>query len=672
MAASLIQDVQFPGVVRGIMHGVYFNSHGISPGTVTLTTNIQDTPPAESGNVTFTDGARSVTLYDCRVTELIERSEGASRYWTLTIADRRWRWKTGAIWGRYNQHDSQNKLIPWTIRSPKELAVLCLEEMGERNYQIHLPDGLKRDDGKDIDRYLQLGENFPQTGTNPPTSWDGLPPAVALSNLAERYGCRVVFQAVANRTIIVPYGGPFYLNESLPYLSSSVGVRNPKVPMGVGLFGAETAYQVRLKLEPVGLEYGNHWVPLDELSYAPVGETTTSRWKKCCPPLFPIARATDRLSLKEAQHFARQGVWRAYRIKPEYLSGVPLRRGQARIPDKFKGARPGGASKRDAPGMREPSTYSGKGFEIPGYGVVKRRQSIILTSRQVEQVVPAPRDLGGINRDPAYAGGIMPDFYSGYARDQDARAYGEYALFIGSVWYFPRNGDQINTPANTRVRVPFTVLPDQQIILFSDFVYKLNKVNDEIHYADPELVYEGAVYIQDEETMQVCRYVQVNPITGGDGPVDYSVFDDVIVNWIGIYSDSSNFTKLTGEREEDFDDGHDRADHYLEGMLKRYQVPVAQTIIFCGTMPMDPDNAIHQVIWQYASTGPTTTVSANSEISEIIAPYPERRLRENLSPNEQAKLMNLSENYGGTKGIINGVRSVASNILGPAGRLLGG
>lgn len=746
--------MSYPGVRNGVTEFTYWCSHSASPGKAVLVTAPQiGPPPDESGDLVFGDGSNRIHLRDCRVDELLETQSMDGIIWTLTISDRRWRWRTGSIKGRYNQYDRQNKLIPWMIRSLKELATLCLEEMGERGYQIELPPGLSRKDGDKIDEYLRLGQNFKQTGTNPPINWDGsVPPAVCVSEIAERFGCRLIFQPNHDRAVIKPYGGDYKLNESLPYLSQSKGLKNPKVPQGVAVYGAETAHQCRLLLEPMALDYGSVIVPIDEASYAPVvtktkltvtvnvshpdaptqnititvngtaytfsaastsalaaainaspslsgilvatyaggvltltqivdgtysgtpftvtnfsysgsghpddasgtiktvDTSTTGRWKHNCPPVFPLCRATESLSRKQAQALARQSVWRMFRIKMIDLKGVPLKRGMAIVPTKIAGARPGGKKKKpvDPKAAIEEAKkiYTGKGIEIPGYGVVKRRQNAILLGRMAEQLTPKPRDMAGFDRDPAFAGGVMPDFYTGFSRDADARCYGEYmSAMCGTVLWFPQSRTNLNTPANTRVRVPFTIVADQQIVLFNDFVYRIQAEGDEMCYRDPNIVYEGAVAIQDHETQQVVRYVKSYTIPRGNGPVEYQINDDVIVSWIGTYgAGADDFTKLLKDRDEDFGDGKRRADYYLQGMLKRYQLPQSKAILYCGCLPFDPDSAIHQIVWKLSVKGPTTLVCANSEFSEIVPRYPDRRLAENLPPNAQAKLMNLSEN----------------------------
>ena len=140
--AILAQACKWPGVVS-VASVTYTCSHGISPGTVILTTYPQQGQIATSGDLVIGDGTNLVTLRDCRVSRLRGDGGAQGQSWTLEIQDRRWRWPgLASISGSYNQLDNRGKLIPWTIRSPVELAQLCIAAMGEKGAKIILPDGL--------------------------------------------------------------------------------------------------------------------------------------------------------------------------------------------------------------------------------------------------------------------------------------------------------------------------------------------------------------------------------------------------------------------------------------------------------------------------------------------------------------------------------------------------
>jgi hypothetical protein len=259
----------WPGI-DAIISANYTCSHGISPGTATLTCIEQPTLPAMEGDLVLGDGQTSVTLYGCRIDNIKLSVYGnGDRIWTVFIKDRRWRWLGyGTIFGCYNQLDPNNKLIGWTIRSPAELATLCLQNMGEVNYVLNLPPGLSSAWGANLQNFLQAGENFPLTGLNPPINWNGDTPAAALQQVAEQFGCRVVFDAIANRVLVVPIG----VGNGLPdgYVKQyGPSIKQVPLPDGIIVIGDRTKFQMRLLMEPVGLEWDGSYRPLEQLSYAP-------------------------------------------------------------------------------------------------------------------------------------------------------------------------------------------------------------------------------------------------------------------------------------------------------------------------------------------------------------------------------------------------------------------
>lgn len=275
---DLIQDVRWPGVPR-VEEFTYTCSHGISPGTAQIVTapadpRDPDVFPESFGNLYFSDGVRTVCLRDCKADRIDASYSRAGVTYTLTILDRRWRWRNqfgglGAVRGRYNQLDARGKLVPWSIRSPEELARFCLVNMGETNYRVVLPPGLRQADGANLDRYLRLGEQFPHTNCNPEFNWDYTPPAEALLQVADYFGARIVLQPYTNRVLVVPLGWGLGTLPDDPYEMDAPGVDDPETPQAVGVAAAPMRIQCRLPLEPVGEEWDGSYLPIDQLSYAP-------------------------------------------------------------------------------------------------------------------------------------------------------------------------------------------------------------------------------------------------------------------------------------------------------------------------------------------------------------------------------------------------------------------
>lgn len=267
--ADQVLSVSWPGAVA-VESCQYTCSHGISPGRFVLTTGSQPKPPAEFGNLVLSDGARVVVVRGCKIERVTPRWTPEGTTYTLEGLDERWQWPSfGGITGHYNAKDDRGKLVPWTIRSPVELVRLCVQALGITRGDFVLPPGLTRAAGANLDRYLKLGENFPQSLTNPEVVWEHTPPAVALAQLADLYGCRVIYQPAAARVLVAPLGKgkPF---PNLPFESIGATVAAPPAPRAVGAFGAPVKFQLRFLLEAVGKEWDGSYVPINQLSYAPV------------------------------------------------------------------------------------------------------------------------------------------------------------------------------------------------------------------------------------------------------------------------------------------------------------------------------------------------------------------------------------------------------------------
>lgn len=723
MPDEIIQGARWPGVeaVESCSGSV---GHGTSPSVFTLVTYPQAAEPLESGDLVFFDGENEVTLKDCKVDAVAGRAGSDGQTWTLTILDRRWKWRGGRISGRYNQLDPRGKLIPWTIRSPEELALLCLKAAGETRFLLDLPDGLEKATGADEDKYLRLGENFAESFSNPPVVWDQTPPIEALARLAEQLGRRFVYQPVADRILVTPLGSGKPLPDG-PCEVIAPSINSPETPQYVAIAGAPVRIQCRLLLEPVGREWDGEWLPIDLLSYAPqatpqvqistgtytgagnpdalyvsmkvnagqpnetdvtfrassgtvaqklsrlrqdinahadvkkivtASETATvltltgkkegeafwgeltainiaagntwignvtqiaigpggKTWRTCRPPNFGSVRATDRLQRSEALALAQSSVFRSFRI----LAVDP---------------------------------HTGQGpLKLPWYrGEIKRRQQLILQPTKVDQLRPLPRDKEGRDKgtvpldprkDPAFAtvlGGILPPFYNGYSRDQPATVYGSVSARIGSVLW---NNALLNTEATSKVYVPFSIDPLEQIVTFAEPIYREWPVAGTMFMIEkPTLTLETAVLVLDAETHSVVRWDKELLELGGSGLPEWQVREDVYVGVIGNYDDKNRIKNFD---QEGIDDAKGRAAYYLDGMAAKYRLVGGEMRSYIGIIPHDPDGYTQMVGWSIGPGGATTMVSANTEFDPWVPAYPQRRLKENLPPDKSAAQANLLE-----------------------------
>jgi hypothetical protein len=262
-------DAFWPGVDQ-VISCHYTMAHGISPGVAVIMMLPQSYLPTQSGDLVITDGVTTITIPDCRVESLRVNKDSSGERWILTIKDRRWRWRdTGFIKGRYNVVDPNGqyakltpeeeqedfakptKYIPWTLKTPFELAVLCLEAMNETNYVVNMPDD-----------FFSI----------PQVNWDHINPAQALQTLCSQFNRRIIYRIDTNTVLIDEYGKGSDLTGGIfesSYSKDSPVVSNLQRPDSIVLIGAPERYQILLDLVAVGEEWDGSIRPIDLLSYAP-------------------------------------------------------------------------------------------------------------------------------------------------------------------------------------------------------------------------------------------------------------------------------------------------------------------------------------------------------------------------------------------------------------------
>ncbi len=635
MAAIVAQFVSWPGAIS-IASCTYCASHGISPGQAIMVVNPQPNPPAEFGSLVFSDGVNNpITIPDCKVDRLDVQIDGGGQSWVLTIVDRRWRWRFGFIQGSFNQLDPHGKLLAWTIRSPTELATFCLNAMGETNYTLNLPVGLDSSVGQNVTQFLPTGINWPSTGTNPPVNWNGIPPATALNQLADQYGCRVIYDPLTDSILVGPVGfgaqlPPGHLAKEGPAMKA------PETPDSVCVLGGPIRFQMQLDLAAVGEEWDGSYRPINELSYAPLINKKPD-WSQSEPPEFGNVLETTRLTREQARNLAKKTVFRVYQ-----LSGLDVSLKQVQRPI------------------------------IPGYGPVLRKQQIVMTDTQCEQVLPQPGDQNLIPKGFGFNEPFIVNYYNGYSRDKPAAVYGAVCQAIYLNTFITANAN-INTDAAEQIYLPFSVDPVWQTITFSDYVFYydplyatgvnkglVNNFSKNGPYQQPVLTLQTAVHVRDPFTNQLVCYAATLPLAGGnarattanvqifnsDGIIVIApttvlasapytqVYSDVQLEVIGVYNDQGQITKVTLLNADPIN----RANYYLNGLANQFWSSTGLVQEYNGLVPISLDGAIQQVTWTIGESGCNTTASRNTEHNFAIPPYPARRWVELLPPVQQGQL----------------------------------
>ena len=269
-------DVSYPGLPP-LISFQYTVSHGITPGVIVLRTQVGDDIPAGRGDLEVTDGFNTFTVYDCKLDYFVaDRQGGSGTEWEMRLLDERWKWAYSVVGGWYNQLDPHAKLIPSTVRSPTELALICLEAMGVTRYTVDMPPGVSSSDAENLPEFLTTGVNFPQIGINPPVDWFYENAAVCLSQLCDQCGRRLVYDPITRTVHIVRAGVGADLPPGLLALQQ-LSITAPDTPDAVAIVGAPTRFQPMLKLQAVGIDWDGQIKPINALSYAPLAPATNQK-----------------------------------------------------------------------------------------------------------------------------------------------------------------------------------------------------------------------------------------------------------------------------------------------------------------------------------------------------------------------------------------------------------
>jgi hypothetical protein len=276
-------QVRFPGVAQ-VVSARYVYTSGVAPGVAVLDIAPQPGVIFSGGTLELDFGSIHLALPDCRVERIRFQRTEQGTIWRLKILDRRWRWTFGRISGTYNLRRDNGDLIDETERTPAQLAELCLEAMGESDFDVSALPATPR---------LTV-------------EWDHDSPAQVLAQLAAQCGCRVVL-AADNRVMLATLDAgdqPTSLPETMQFALSAI-----EAPAAdrITLVSGPVRYQADFRLEAVGLDVDGEIRPLDQLSYKPAGG-----WSLI--DLEHFQAVNDR----RARELAKATVFRWYRIRTPF------------------------------------------------------------------------------------------------------------------------------------------------------------------------------------------------------------------------------------------------------------------------------------------------------------------------------------------------------------------
>lgn len=288
----------YPGVGQ-VVRASFTLSHGITPSSGVIEMAPQESLVAQVGTLAFRFGGVLIQFPGCRLASPTFTRSGQGILASFQVQDRRWAWEFGSVSGRYNVRREDGSVDRSTERTPQQLATLLFQAMGESGFAVgELPNE-----------------------TRPEVDWDYANPAQELADLCESLGCRVVL-GLNNRVSLRRTGQGAPLPNLGIQMTEGYGATIQARPDALLFVAGPTLYEVRLRLEAVGLDTDGTVKPIDELSYKP--STANGGWSKQNPNVF--SSLTNTLSngqtSDESRMLALQSVFRWYRVTAETSGNV--------------------------------------------------------------------------------------------------------------------------------------------------------------------------------------------------------------------------------------------------------------------------------------------------------------------------------------------------------------
>lgn len=229
--------------------------HGRTPNVFRLTIAPQLPPVSGVGTLELIYGRTRIRFPGCCVDSASYQFNEGGYLVGLHILDRRWQWRYPVISGAYNQTDDAGNIIDAangvaspiinSKRRPQDLARLLLKAMGEQGADVsELPNDV-----------------FPKV------TWSVTNAGLALADLCEQLGCRIVL-GLDNKVRIKKVGVGKTL-PNLPFIDAQMEIDPAERPSALRLHTAPVLFQTDFELDAVGLDTDNSIKPIDELSYKP-------------------------------------------------------------------------------------------------------------------------------------------------------------------------------------------------------------------------------------------------------------------------------------------------------------------------------------------------------------------------------------------------------------------
>lgn len=613
--------VTYPGIQQWENFS-FTDISGISPAMATMDVYPQDEVPQADGNIVITyedneggsgESPDPIVLLDCHIDQARYVRDSGGKIVQVSFFDERWSWQFYRISGRYNfkqvkAYDSAFNVgaavefvDPAHEKTPQELVKLCIEALGYSEDDWDISD-LPND-------------------SRPEVNWVAALPAQEIANIADALGCRIVPIRSEGIWKIVVTGDGEDLPDDIAYVDPSDGVDPIERPDWLEIQTAETLYECRLALTPVGLDIDERYKPFPDLSYAPEAQSgTNSEFAWTDPAFYNISRVrvlqSDLQTLISPCELAQQSIFRTYGIRPFDKDG------EASVSGEFI----------DRVGEEATEIVDYGQDPIPGASEDEQPEAlshIILTDRLVKPYIK-PGSTQASSR---------PAFVEGEYWHDKKPTFGNYP--IGTKIVQPA-GEYLSSEVDNVTGFSMQISEDTNFS-FLHFSRPLKKYSmltppgggsSIINIMMPgELYLHTAIKIRDKKTWQPLRKSFVKWIGEGDEPSDGPdetsfvktyIKDDIQPWYRGEYEYDGTLTSTV----DNIDQCEERANYYLDAIEKTFETVETSTRTYIGLFNIDMDGKISQVQYTISKQGSDTIASSNTEHNFDIPPYEARRARE--------------------------------------------
>lgn len=557
-------------------------AQGISAGVAILTIAPQSNYPKLTGDLVMTYDDVTITLVDSKIDVANLVTDTEKRIIQVNVIDRRWKWRYGGINGNYNRKLSDNSIIKGTEKTPRELARLLFEAMGESEYSTaNLPD-LAR----------------------PEVDWSRANPAEELASLCESLGCRVVLNL--DNSVSIEVAGQGATLPTKDAVSISDTIDPPERPDNIAIVCGPTRYQVDIPLIGVGQDTDGSFRKWKDLSYAIDKSQEVGGFQDIDYPDFLNIPDLNQRKL------AAKSIFRMY------YPDVPL------------------FVQRGIPGLQQSTTPTGGD---PSGKLTKQEQEQIEKLQAWEDLLPLGNDLVDTVID------IGINYLEPIKRNRDAIIYGVFRDYKresttdSTVPKLLPITDYSNEYAKKATyQDSFRIHEATGLIEFADPMYRLIPAQDGsggYWFRPAQLVFRTTVNVRRHKDHSYIRYERWTVPQKNDvvleTPTQYVEHDDIVVTVKPKYN-LDNFDRPQFDNpqfETNVADVIKECQYYLDAINAEYVTENPQSIAYNGLKKIGVDGAITNVTFEIGSDGGAkTSAQRNTDSNPAIPSYKERRRME--------------------------------------------